>query len=99
MKTTIYSGVFVTAQSLIWKMPMEPMSGCSALYPTKTGLVDQELSKQLKALYEEYQLSLKLQGKNGFGFITSENYDKYLLQYFLIPSANKYLKGLSERKA
>lgn len=67
-------------------------------YPTRSGLVDQEISKELKALYEEYQLSLKLQGKNGFGFLTADNYDRYLLQYFLIPSANEYLKGLTEEK-
>ena len=67
-------------------------------YPTRSGLVDQEISKQLKALYEEYQLSLSLQGKNGFGLITADNYDKYLLTYYLIPSANEYLKGLTEEK-
>jgi hypothetical protein len=66
--------------------------------PTRSGLVDQEISKQLKALNEVYQLSLKLQGKNSFGFLTADNYDRYLLQYFLIPSANEYLKGLSEEK-
>jgi hypothetical protein len=65
-------------------------------FPTRSGLVDQEISKQLKSLYEEYQLSLKLQGKNGFGLLTADNYDRYLLQYFLIPSANEYLKGLTE---
>jgi hypothetical protein len=32
-------------------------------YPSRSGLVNQEISKQLKALYEDYQLSLKLQGK------------------------------------
>ena len=67
-------------------------------YPSRSGLVDQELSKQLKAMYEEYQLSLKLQGKNGFGFLTADNYERYLLHYFLIPSANEYLKGLTEEK-
>jgi hypothetical protein len=67
-------------------------------FPTRTGLVDQEISKQLKSLYEKYQLSLKLQGKNGFGFLTADNYDRYLLQYFLVPSANEYLKGLTEEK-
>jgi len=65
-------------------------------YPTKSGLVDQEISKQLKAIYEDYQLSLKLQGKNGFGYLTADNYDKYLLHYFLIPSANEYLRKLTE---
>lgn len=66
--------------------------------PTKSGLVDQELSKQLKAINTGYQTSLKLQGKNGFGTITTENYDKYLLQYYLIPSANKYLRNLTDEK-
>jgi hypothetical protein len=66
--------------------------------PTRSGLVDQELSKQMKAIYSEYQASLNLQGKNGFGIITADNYDKYLLQNYLVPSANKFLKGLSEEK-
>jgi hypothetical protein len=66
--------------------------------PTRSGLVDQELSKQLKASYVEYQSSLNLQGKDGFGTIYADNYDKYLLQYYLIPSANKYLRSLSDEK-
>jgi len=66
--------------------------------PARSGLVDQELSKQLKAIYVGYQSSLNLQGKNGFGTITADNYDKYLLQFYLIPSANKYLRGLSDEK-
>ena len=66
--------------------------------PTRSGLVDQELSKQLKASYVDYQATLKLQGKEGFGTITAANYDKYLLQCFLIPSANKYLKSLTDEK-
>lgn len=65
-------------------------------YPTRSGLVDQEISNQLKALFEDYQLSLKLQGKNGFGFLTADNYEDYLLQYFLFPSANEYLRKLTE---
>jgi hypothetical protein len=66
--------------------------------PARSGLVDQELSKQLKAINASYQASLNLQGKNGFGTITADNYDKYLLQYYLIPSANKYLKKLTDEK-
>jgi hypothetical protein len=66
--------------------------------PTKSGLVDQELSKQLKDINAEYQTSLKLQGKNGFGTLSAGNYDKYLLQYYLIPSANKYLRDLTDEK-
>ena len=66
--------------------------------PARSGLVDQELSKQLKTSYVEYQKSLNLQGKNGFGTITADSYDKYLLQYYLIPSANKYLRGLTDER-
>jgi hypothetical protein len=66
--------------------------------PTRSGIVDQELSKQLKTINIEYQTSLNLKGKNGFGTITADNYDKYLLQFYLIPSANKYLKGLTDEK-
>ena len=66
--------------------------------PVKSVLVDQKLSGQLKASFAEYQESLMLKGKNGFGIITAENYDRYLLQYFLIPSANKYLNGLTDDK-
>ncbi len=64
--------------------------------PTRSGLVDQELSIQLKDIFAEYQKSLNIKGKNGFGIISADNYDKYLLQYYLIPSANKYLKELSD---
>jgi hypothetical protein len=66
--------------------------------PARSGMVDQELSNQLKAINKEYQASLNLKGKNGFGTLTAENYDKYLLQYYMIPSAGKYLKGLTEEK-
>ena len=64
--------------------------------PTRSGPVDQELSKQLKASYAGYQKSMNIKGKNGFGTISADNYDKYLLQYYLVPSANKYLKDLSD---
>jgi hypothetical protein len=63
--------------------------------PLRTGLVDQELSQQLKDAYVKYQASLNLKGKNGFGTITAGNYANYLLRYYLIPSANKYLSGLT----
>lgn len=67
-------------------------------YPARSGLVDQELSKQLKAIFFDYQASLNLKGKSDFGIITADNYDKYLLKYYLKPSADKFLKGLSEEK-
>jgi hypothetical protein len=66
--------------------------------PARSGLVDQELSKQLKSINAEYQASLNLKGRSGFGTITTDSYDRYLLQFYLIPSANKYLRGLSDDK-
>ncbi|MFZ2339952.1 MAG: subtype B tannase [Bacteroidales bacterium] len=66
--------------------------------PTRSGLVDQELSAQLKAMYAEYQSSLDLSGKNGFGKLMADNYSEYLLKYFLIPSADKYLREISEEE-
>ncbi|MDP4224271.1 MAG: subtype B tannase, partial [Bacteroidota bacterium] len=66
--------------------------------PARSGLVDQELSKQLKAAFADYQMSLKLKGKNGFGILTADNYDKYLLQYYLIPSSDNFLRGLTDQK-
>jgi hypothetical protein len=66
--------------------------------PTRSGLVNQELSRQLRNAFVEYQISLNLKGKNGFGTITADNYAKYLVQTYLIPSANKYLRGLTDEK-
>ena len=66
--------------------------------PTRAGLVDQELSRQLTIAFVAYQASLRLQGRDGFGTITADNYTKYLLQAYLFPSANKYLRALPEEK-
>ena len=67
--------------------------------PLSSGkLADQGISKHLKALFAGYQASLNLKGKGNFGTITAENYDKYLLQYYLVPSANKYLNGLTDEE-
>jgi len=66
--------------------------------PSRSGLADQELSRRLKVLFAEYQASLNLKGKNGFGILTAENYGRYLLEYYLIPSANAFLKDLSDEK-
>lgn len=71
------------------------------ILPTRSGPVDQALSKELKASYAEYQQSLNIKGKNGFGILSADNYDQYLLRFYLIPSATNYLKELSDdaRKA
>ncbi len=67
--------------------------------PTSSGVLEnQELSKQLKDAFAAYQASLTLQGRNGFGSITADNYATYLLHTYLFPSATKYLRGLTEEK-
>jgi hypothetical protein len=72
-----------------WEFGTVPQSG---------KLVDQNLSQQLKNAFAEYQTSLNLQGENGFGTITADNYGEYLVQTYLIPSANKYLRALTDEK-
>jgi len=66
--------------------------------PARSGPVDQALSKQLKDEFSAYQASLKLQGKDGFGTLTADNYAAYLLRTYLIPSANRYLNALTEEQ-
>jgi acetyl esterase/lipase len=71
------------------------------MYGTVTwsgGLVDQDLSKQLKEAFAAYQASLKIQGRDGFGPLTAANYDRYLLQRYLYPAATKYLRALPEER-
>ena len=48
----------------------------------------------LMEAYKAYQTSLGL-NRDGFGPITPENMEEYLVQYYLIPSANRYLSALS----
>ncbi|MFE6488131.1 subtype B tannase [Streptomyces sp. NPDC057757] len=59
-------------------------------------VVDQTVSKTLQSQFAEYQASLKLKGLNGFGTLTARNYDQYLLETYLQPSASTYLAALSE---
>ena len=69
-----------------WEFGSTPVSG---------DLVNQSISQQLKNAFSIYQASLNLQGKNGYGTITAENYGDYLVETYLIPSANKYLNALT----
>jgi acetyl esterase/lipase len=64
--------------------------------PVGTELVNQTISQQLKDAFSVYQASLNIQGKNGFGTITAENYGDYLVETYLIPSANEYLNAMTE---
>ncbi|MEV6763630.1 subtype B tannase [Streptomyces sp. NPDC051105] len=59
-------------------------------------VVDQTVSKDLRAQFAEYQASLKLRGLDGFGPLTARNYDQYLLEQYLEPSATTYLAALSD---
>ncbi|MER5530967.1 subtype B tannase [Streptomyces sp. NPDC002677] len=59
-------------------------------------VVDQTVSKDLRAQFAEYQASLKLRGLDGFGPLTARNYDAYLLKQYLEPSATTYLAALPD---
>lgn len=63
--------------------------------PLPTGLVDQDLSRELTAGFIAYQSTLLLQGRNGFGHVTAANFDRYLLQEYLVPSANVFIRKLT----
>lgn len=65
---------------------------------TRSGAIDTSVSAKLKTLFPAYEASLKLNGKNGFGPITVDNLDRYLVEEYFAPSAEKYLLGLSEDK-
>jgi BD-FAE len=57
-------------------------------------LVNQTLSKELRAEFATYEASLDLTS-TGFGRLTAANYANYLVKTVLEPSATKYLRSLS----
>ncbi|MFJ2957583.1 subtype B tannase [Streptomyces sp. NPDC087270] len=59
-------------------------------------VVDQGVSRALQSRFAEYQASLKVRGLKGFGPLTARNYDQYLLETYLQPSATRYLSALSD---
>jgi hypothetical protein len=59
-------------------------------------VVDQTVSKALQSQFAEYQASLKLRGLGRFGALTARNYDDYLIEQYLQPSATTYLAALSD---
>jgi len=77
-------------------VPISPGVQIPGAEPPAPGLVDQTLSQQLKDAFKEYQASLNLKGKDDFGTITADNYADYLIKYYLIPSANKFLSSKTE---
>lgn len=66
--------------------------------PARMGSVDQTIAKQLADAFVKYQASLNLNGKNGFGAVTADNFGQYAVQNYLTASANKFLKNLTEEK-
>jgi len=62
--------------------------------PGRSGLADQQLSEQLAEGFTGYQLSLGLDGKDGFGVLSADNYRDYLLRYYLYPSFEDWIKSL-----
>ncbi|MFF3939031.1 subtype B tannase [Streptomyces phaeofaciens] len=58
--------------------------------------VDRTVSKALRSQFAEYQASLKVKGLGGFGTLTARNYDEYLVEQYLEPSATTYLAALSD---
>ena len=62
--------------------------------PAGFGPVDPVLSKQLKDAFRTYQASLGLQGLGTFGEVRADNYADYLLQTYLVPAANRYLRAM-----
>lgn len=64
--------------------------------PNRSGVADQKLSKQLAKAFADYQQSLELKGRGDFGMLAAQNYQGYLVRYFLSPSASKFLKDLPD---
>jgi hypothetical protein len=58
-------------------------------------LVNQTLSKELRAELATYLASLNLTAPGGFGHLTTSNYANYLLKTILEPSATTYLRAIS----
>ncbi|WP_420237640.1 subtype B tannase [Telmatobacter bradus] len=76
-------------------MPYEWAFGASKL---RSGAVDAKVSAALKERFPAYEASLHLQGKEGFGQITVDNLDLYLVKEYFAPAATQYLLKLTEDK-
>lgn len=48
--------------------------------------------------FKTYQSKLNLQGKDGFGTLTADNYGDYLVRYYLAPSFEKFIRKLDKEK-
>ncbi|MGY1945732.1 subtype B tannase [Nocardia asiatica] len=64
--------------------------------PLRSGELDAAASRELSTAFTGYQASLQLQGKNGFGPLTADNYGSYLVRTYLEPAATAYLTALPD---
>ncbi|MFE7746749.1 subtype B tannase [Nocardia sp. NPDC057455] len=64
--------------------------------PLRPGELDAAASRELSTAFTEYQASLELRGKNGFGRLTTGNYGSYLVRTYLAPAATAYLTALPD---
>ncbi|WP_280244621.1 subtype B tannase [Nocardia abscessus] len=64
--------------------------------PSRSGAFDAAASRDLSAAFTDYQASLELQGRNGFGRLTAANYGDYLVRTYLEPAATEYLTALPD---
>lgn len=62
------------------------------------GSVDAGVAKELAAAFAQYEASLNLQGRAGFGKVDAANFGAYTVKTYLVPSANKYLAELAADK-
>ncbi|BDT94469.1 subtype B tannase [Nocardia sputorum] len=62
--------------------------------PLRSGALDAAASRELSTAFTNYQASLALQGRNGFGPLTARNYGDYLARTYLEPAATAYLTAL-----
>ena len=58
--------------------------------------VDQKMSAELAAIYEEYLPTLDLMCRKDYGKLTPRNYKEYYLNEFLLPAADKWLRAQSD---
>ncbi|NQE67054.1 subtype B tannase [Nocardia gamkensis] len=64
--------------------------------PLRSGELDAAASRELSTAFTDYQASLALHGRNGFGPLTAGNYGDYLVRTYLEPAATAYLTALSD---
>lgn len=60
--------------------------------------IDKTISGELKQNYRAFQASLNFKGKDNFGTLTADNIGDYIVKYYLEPSADQFLSGLSAEK-